>query len=221
MAMGGSHALKQKAQGSDAEGSDRMATTRAFYEKQATEYARLTLPLSMERWLLPFAAKLPAGSEVIDLGCGPGRDLRFLCSMGFRAVGLDRSEPLVVIARRHANAPVVVGDFCSLPFASGSLGGAWAAASFLHLPRSEIVIALSEAHRVLATRSILFVSLKRGLGEMRDATGRSFTLVEPAELRGALKAAGFDIFDMEVERRESMEADSWDGQWISCLAGRR
>jgi SAM-dependent methyltransferase len=140
--------------------------------------------------------------------------------MGFRAIGLDRSEPLALIARRHANVPVVVGDFCSLPFANGSLGGAWAAASLLHLPRSEIVVALSEAYRVLAPRSVLFLSLKRGLGETRDATGRWFTLVEPKELRAALKAAGFYIFDMEVERKKSMEADSWGGQWITCLAGR-
>jgi len=88
-----------------------MIDTWAFYERRAAQYAEATLSQSMERWLSPFMARLPAGAPVVDLGCGAGRDLKFLRVAGFAAIGLDRSEPLARIAGRHSNAPVVVGGF--------------------------------------------------------------------------------------------------------------
>ncbi len=37
---------------------------------------------------------------ILDLGCGPGRDLRYFRSLGHDAIGLDGSIELVAMARR-------------------------------------------------------------------------------------------------------------------------
>jgi SAM-dependent methyltransferase len=195
--------------------------TRAYYDAHAAEYAELTLPQSMSRWLNLFTARLPAGTELIDLGCGAGRDLRSLRNSGFPTVGLDLSERLVAIAKTYAEAPVVVGDMRRLPFADDTFGGAWASASLLHLPRSDIGYALAEIRRVLAKNGVLFVSLKYGRGIARDAGGRWFTLVDPDELQRVLMVADFEVLMMQVDPRPAAELDVGDSQWISCLAARR
>jgi len=197
-----------------------MTDTWAFYDRQAAQYAEATLSQSMERWLSPFTARLPARAPVVDLGCGAGRDLKFLRAAGFAAVGLDRSEPLARIAGRHSNAPVVVGDLRCVPFADSVFAGAWAAASLLHLPRPLIAIALAEAYRVLRSGSVLFVSVKHGRGVIRDRSGRFFTLFELDELRAALIAAGFRPLDMTLSEPDSVETNRGTGRWISCLATR-
>lgn len=59
-------------------------------------------------------------SPVLDLACGAGRHLRFLCEAGLRAFGLDLSEVLLhrAVERR---LPVVRGDMRDLPVRPGSL----------------------------------------------------------------------------------------------------
>ncbi|MCB1536407.1 MAG: class I SAM-dependent methyltransferase, partial [Rhodoblastus sp.] len=99
-----------------------LTDTKAFYDQHAAQYAEATLSQSMERWLIPFIATLPVGAPIIDLGCGAGRDLKWLHTAGFNVVGLDLSEPLVRIAQRHSNAPGVVGDLRYLPFADNAFG---------------------------------------------------------------------------------------------------
>jgi SAM-dependent methyltransferase len=45
------------------------------------------------------AARLAAGSSVLDLGCGLGADARFLAAQGHSVLGVDYSRPAVVFAR--------------------------------------------------------------------------------------------------------------------------
>jgi ubiquinone/menaquinone biosynthesis C-methylase UbiE len=144
-----------------------------------------------------------------------------LRNSGFPAVGLDLSERLAVIARTYAQAPVVVGDLRCLPFVDCAFGGAWACASLLHLPRSDIGSALAEIWRVLSKSGVLFVSLKYGRGIARDAGGRWFTLVEPDELQRIMAVTDFEVLTMQVDRQPAAILDVGDSQWISCLAAKR
>jgi SAM-dependent methyltransferase len=62
-----------------------------------------------------FQQRLPGGSSVLDLGCGPGWTSLFLARAGFEVVGLDISERMIEIARTRSeqeNTPAtfVVGD---------------------------------------------------------------------------------------------------------------
>jgi SAM-dependent methyltransferase len=46
------------------------------------------------------AAKLPAGSSVLDLGCGLGADSRYFAAQGHQVLAVDYSRPALVFARR-------------------------------------------------------------------------------------------------------------------------
>src|SRR5438270_2615527 len=48
--------------------------------------------------------------SILDLGCGPGRDLSHFRSLGHEAVGLDGSQQLVAMARAHSQCEVLRQD---------------------------------------------------------------------------------------------------------------
>ncbi|MCI4347515.1 MAG: class I SAM-dependent methyltransferase [Thermoplasmata archaeon] len=56
-------------------------------------------PSGFIRWALPFLASGP-GNDVIELGSGGGRDLRFLLESGFRVRGVDFSAEAIRIAHQ-------------------------------------------------------------------------------------------------------------------------
>ncbi|XRQ13305.1 class I SAM-dependent methyltransferase [Actinomadura welshii] len=101
------------------------------------------------------AAKLLAAgpSRVLDIGCGEGA-LRgaFPGPPPFRLAGLDASGTML---RAHPG-PRVQADARRLPFRDGTFGAAVAVNMLYHL--DDPVLALREAHRVLAPGGILLVS---------------------------------------------------------------
>ena len=56
-------------------------------------------PSGFIRWTLPFLGSAP-GNDLIELGSGAGRDLRFLLESGFGVRGVDFSTEAVRIARQ-------------------------------------------------------------------------------------------------------------------------
>ncbi|MGH6689350.1 MAG: class I SAM-dependent methyltransferase [Gammaproteobacteria bacterium] len=143
-----------------------------------------------------FVDKVRPGSLVIDLGCGSGRDLQSFSAQGLRPIGLDYAEPLARYAHQTTSLPLVIADLRWLPCRSSAVDGVWAAASLLHLRRDELMEALTEIRRVLKPGAPFFASLKRGIGEGRDARSRWFTYFERAEWNAVLQTAGF--VDIEV-----------------------
>ena len=62
-----------------------------------------------------FAPAVPG--SILDLGCGAGRTTQTLARAGWRAVGLDLSEPLLRVARQRApEVPYILADAAALTF---------------------------------------------------------------------------------------------------------
>jgi ubiquinone/menaquinone biosynthesis C-methylase UbiE len=64
---------------------------------------------------------LPAGSRVLEVGCGTGRTACHLASLGHRVTAVDRHPNMLAKAKRRAEAmgaavDFVSGDACLLPF---------------------------------------------------------------------------------------------------------
>ena len=142
---------------------------------------------------------------VVDLGCGAGR---YLGELGAPVVGLDATAAMLDLAR-HAGAPLVRAELEHLPFPDGSLAGAFARHSYLHLPKSRLAGTLSDLRRALRDDGVLLLSLIEGSYEGHDLpaddfAGRFFACYRPAELRQALQVAGFvEVAIEEVPRRRS------------------
>ena len=53
-----------------------------YYERQGSQYFEETIDLDMTEHLQNFLERLPENAEVLDLGCGSGRDSRCLEEAG-------------------------------------------------------------------------------------------------------------------------------------------
>ena len=62
-----------------------------YYDRYAVPYYEETVELSMEEQLQRFMDLLPENAEVLDLGCGSGRDTLFLEDEGFSVTAMDGS----------------------------------------------------------------------------------------------------------------------------------
>lgn len=54
--------------------------------------------------------QMAKGSKVFDLGCGAGRHVRSLASLGMEALGMDLAENSILEARKLGNEAFFVGD---------------------------------------------------------------------------------------------------------------
>lgn len=199
---------------------ERDVLTRRFYESNATTYAEATWKLSMDQQVSNFAARLPSGATVVDLGCGAGRDLKAFSHRGFFAVGLDSSAPLASIAQQHSECPVLIADLRYLPLASARFDGAWASASLLHLARKDIGQALAEIFRVLKPGGIFFASMKAGHGELADEQGRWYSYYDIEQWRSLLERAGFQLLSLQSSVQQAGTLTVSPTSWISSIASK-
>ena len=194
--------------------------TVAGYDQVAAEFATRWGDLRLERELDTFTRYVSGQRRVLDLGCGPGRDVDFLTGLGCRVVGLDLSIGMLAEARRQlADASLVRADLRQPPLASRSFDGVWACASLLHLRRAQLPTALSEVARLLRQPGgVLYLALKSGQGErwiVRQSGRRSFfTYYQPTEIEAALQRAGFEILASWV----SCDQAGRDEPWINLIA---
>lgn len=172
--------------------------TRDVYEMRAADWAKLRPPQHRSRAEAFSHRRLP-GRVLGDLGCGPGS---YFGDLGRPLVGLDGAMAMLALARRSAaDVLLVQGDLSRLPFSRGSLGGAWARASYLHIPRTRLPAALAELHGALALDAAIELSMKTGTGEGQlpddDFAGRFFALWTAELLAAVITGAGFVIDELE------------------------
>jgi len=103
--------------------------------------------------------------DILDLGCGPGRDLQYFNSMGHAVIGLDGSEALVSLARLNSGCEVLQQNFLAMDLPEHRFDGVFANASLFHVPSQELSRILLEISTTLKSRGVLFCSNPRGNNE--------------------------------------------------------
>jgi SAM-dependent methyltransferase len=130
---------------------------------------------------------------ILDLGCGPGRDLAYFKSLGHEPIGLDGSARFVEMARAHAGCEVLHQDFLALSLPPSRFDGIFANASLFHVPTAELPRVLRELHASLKPRGVLFTSNPRG-DDAEGWSGSRYGAYHTLESwRAALTAAGFEL----------------------------
>ena len=166
--------------------------TIAVYDERAEDYEKANAKLYELKDLEAFAARLPAGARVLDLGCGPGFYAEKLAEWGFEADATDASAEMVGRAARRPGVTAWQARFDELD-AEGAYDGVWANFSLLHLPKSEMPDVLARIRRAGKPDMALHVGLKMGEGEGPDKIGRFYAYYGEEELVGLLNAAGFEV----------------------------
>ena len=133
----------------------------------------------------------PAPFAILDLGCGPGRDLIALRDLGHEAIGVDGAARFVAMARAHSGCEVWQQNLLALALPEGRFDGIFANAVLQHVPGSEIARVLLELRAALCPRGVLFSSIPRGHGEEGWAGGRYGVWHDLDGWRGWMTGAGF------------------------------
>jgi SAM-dependent methyltransferase len=99
--------------------------------------------------------------RILDLGCGPGRDLADLRRRGHEPTGLDGCAAFVALARAHAGVPVLHQDFHALDLPPAAFDGVFANASLFHVPTAALPGVLAHLFAALVPGGALFCSNPR------------------------------------------------------------
>lgn len=100
--------------------------------------------------------------QILDFGCGPGRDLKTFTAMGHVAVGLDGAERFAEMARAETGCEVLQQNFLELDLPHSRFDGVFANAVLFHIPKQELPRVLRQLHDALKPGGVLFSSNPRG-----------------------------------------------------------
>jgi len=129
--------------------------------------------------------------RILDLGCGPGRDLEAFTALGHIAVGIEGAPRFVAMARQHSGCKVWEQDFLKLDLPPARFDGIFANAALFHVPSQELPRVLSELRATLKPRGVLFSSNPHGHNEEGWNRGRYGAYHDLETWRRYLSAAGF------------------------------
>jgi SAM-dependent methyltransferase len=173
------------------------AQTLAHYERVAGQFFEGTRDHDVSQNIAALLDALAASAQVrspyaiLDLGCGPGRDLKAFAALGHQAVGLDGAEKFVAMARQYSGCEVWHQNFAELDLPAARFDGIFANASLFHAPAAILPEVLSRLFATLKPGGVLFSSNPRGANEEGWHGERYGRYHDYAAWEAYLTAAGF------------------------------
>lgn len=166
---------------------------RRFYDSELEQRARRPLGDDRERQVRDFVARCLSErrARVLEVGCGAGRDGRFIADAGLAYSGIDLS-PVGARVCRDAGLAACAGSALALPFADNTFDAGWTMSTLMHLPGDGMERALAELGRVLVPDALLDVGVwgKDAEGAWFDAHGRYFRHRTDDDLQDLLRTVG-------------------------------
>ena len=169
------------------------ALTLRHYQDCAEDFREGTRDHDVSQNIATLLAAIQATApyQILDFGCGPGRDLSNFRAMGHSAVGLDGCERFVEMARADSGCEAWQQDFLALDLPPERFDGVFANASLFHIPRQELPRVLKQLHATLKPGGVLFSSNPRGENQEGWNGERYGAYHDLANWRVLLNAAGF------------------------------
>ena len=169
------------------------ARTLAHYDRNAQSFWEGTRDHDVSQNIAALLQHIEAAPplEILDFGCGPGRDLKAFAELGHIAVGLEGAACLAAMAREHSGGEVWQQDFLKLDLPERRFDGVFANAALFHVPSRALPRVLLELHAALKPRGVLFASNPHGNNEEGWNRGRYGVYHDLENWRRYLSAAGF------------------------------
>ncbi|MBL8487178.1 MAG: class I SAM-dependent methyltransferase [Rhodocyclaceae bacterium] len=171
--------------------------TLAYYDDNADGFWRGTRDHDVRQNIAALLSHIegPPPFTPLDLGCGPGRDLKALADLGHRPVGLDGAARFAAMAAAYSGCPVWHRDFLRLDLPDDHFAGIFANGALFHVPADALPRVLAELHASRKPGGAVFASNPHGRDEGGWRGGRFGCFHHPDTWRRHCTRAGFVELD--------------------------
>lgn len=188
--------------------------TSSFYSQNAAAYAaRLTKPNTAR--LAAFLGRLAPDAEILELGCGGGRDTAVMIERGRRVTPTDGTPEMAQEASIRLGIPVKVLRFEDID-AENAFDGIWANACLLHVQRAELGGILAKIHDALRSGGVFYASFKAGETDGLDERGRYYNYPSRQWLLTAYQALPWS--SIEIGEGRGTGFDNLPTDWLYVTA---
>lgn len=185
-----------------------------YYNQNASDYFERTVDIDLQENWDRFTELLPEGGNVLDLGCGSGRDSDYFISRGFDVTAMDASEEMCDLASIHIGQDVLKLTFDEIDF-DEVFDGIWACASLLHVPASHMDVIMDKVVKSLKNKGVLFMSFYYGDYE-GERNGRYYTDYRTKAIKELI--ARHDELELIEVWKDEVYGPKYDRTWICVLA---
>ncbi len=152
-----------------------------YYENNAKVFVESTLSVDMQSLYNCFLPLLPERANILDAGCGSGRDAKFFIERGHHVTAFDASAEIAALAEKEVGQHILVQRVQDIQYRN-QFDGIWACASLLHVPAKDLPEVFRRLVRALKPNGMIYCSFKYGQGEY-EKQGRRFTDLDEAGLQ--------------------------------------
>ena len=192
--------------------------TLSHYQNNAEDFWQGTKDHDVTQNYAAFLARLPKDKalDILDFGCGPGRDVHYFKLMGHRPVGLDGCATFCMMAQSYTGCEILHQNFLNLDLAKKRFDGIFANASLFHVPSRELSRVLKSLHATLRPGGILFSSNPRGNDEEGWAGQRYGHFMTFETSKQYLEKAGFTVLEHYYRPKDRPVHEQ---PWLAIVAG--
>jgi len=184
-----------------------------YYNTHFFQYHEKTFHIDPAPFLASFTEYLKPGAQVLDIGCGSGRDILWLSRKGFQAAGFEASAGLAALARQNTNCTVIEGDFEFYDFSVLQFDAILMSGALVHLPRKRVAPAMKNILQALknAPDATAYLSVKEGKGSFSDSHRRTFYLWQDPDIREVCRRNGLRVVDFSRSSSVLGTGEAWLG----------
>ncbi|MGL5988170.1 class I SAM-dependent methyltransferase [Cetobacterium sp.] len=184
-----------------------------FYNENAIQFFNSTVNADMSYIYDVFEKSLSRKGEILDLGCGSGRDSKHFLDKGYTIKAIDLSRELAAAASKYIGIEVLVSDMRTLDYSDRFIG-IWASASLLHLTELEILETLKRCYKALKKNGVVYASFK--IGEKNyEKDGRSFTVFTRKKFLDLIKNCDYE--SCETFETTDVRAEREGEKWLNVI----
>ncbi|MCD8018514.1 MAG: class I SAM-dependent methyltransferase [Clostridiales bacterium] len=191
-----------------------MNDTLTYYNQNAKSFIETTVSVDFHDVQDKFLSYLPPSPEILDFGCGSGRDTKYFLKAGCLVDAIDGSPELCRYATEYTGIKVKQMVFEELN-EYNRYDGIWACSSILHLPKKPLFFVLTQMTAALKKKGIIYTSFKYGTFQGKR-NGRYFTDMSESTFTKLVQPIR-EITTEEMWITSDARPDRCDEKWLNVI----